>query len=124
MCGSAKIWYTTCMSTTYPSDLSDAEWEALQRYLPALSRHGRPRTHPLRSILDAIFYILRAGCPWRYLPCNFPPLADRVLPFSAVAPQRHLVSLAHCSARGRTPTGGEGCPAKCSYHGCPKCEDH
>src|SRR5215472_12785064 len=61
------------MSTTYPSDLSDGEWKCVQRYLPPLSRRGRPRTHPLRRILDAIFYVLRTGCPWRYLPCNFPP---------------------------------------------------
>ena len=58
---------------SYPSDLADAEWECVQRYLPPLSRRGRPRTHPLRRILDAIFYVLRTGCPWRYLPCNFPP---------------------------------------------------
>jgi len=61
------------MSTTYPSDLSDAEWTCVQRYLPPLSRRGRPRTHPLRRVLDAIFYVLRTGCAWRYLPCNFPP---------------------------------------------------
>src|SRR5258707_2721081 len=61
------------MSTTYPSDLSDAEWDCLQRSLPPLPRRGRPRTHSLRAILNAIFYVLRTGCAWRYLPCNFPP---------------------------------------------------
>jgi putative transposase len=61
------------MSTTYPSDLSVAEWVCVQRYLPPLSTRGRPRTHSLRRILDAIFYVLRTGCAWRYLPCNFPP---------------------------------------------------
>jgi putative transposase len=60
------------MSTSYPSDLTDAEWECVQRYLPPLSRRGRPRTHPLRRILDAIFYVLRTGCQWRYLPTSFP----------------------------------------------------
>jgi putative transposase len=60
------------MSTSYPSDLTDAEWECVQRYLPPLSRRGRPRMHSLRRILDAIFYVLRTGCPWRYLPTNFP----------------------------------------------------
>jgi len=60
------------MSTNYPSDLTDVEWECVQRYLPPLSRRGRPRTHPLRRILDAIFYVLRTGCAWRYLPTNFP----------------------------------------------------
>lgn len=61
------------MSTTYPSDLSDAEWSCVQRYLSRLSRRGRPRTHPLRRVLDAIFYVLRTGCAWRNQPCNFPP---------------------------------------------------
>ena len=61
------------MRTIYPSDLTDAEWECLQRHLPAAPRRGRPRTHPLRTILNAIFYLLRTGCPWRYLPSNFPP---------------------------------------------------
>jgi putative transposase len=60
------------MSTSYPSDLSDTEWECVQRYLTSSSQRGRPRTHPLRRILDAIFYVLRTGCPWRYLPSNFP----------------------------------------------------
>jgi putative transposase len=61
------------MSTTYPSDLSDAEWACVQRYLPPLARRGRPRTHSLRRILDAIFYVVRTGGAWRYLPANFPP---------------------------------------------------
>src|SRR5258708_5065577 len=61
------------MSTTNPSDLTDAEWECAQRYLPPLSRCGRPRIHPLRRILDAVFYVVRTGCAWRYLPANFPP---------------------------------------------------
>jgi putative transposase len=61
------------MSTTYPSELTDAEWTCVQCYLPPLSTRGRPRTHPVRRIVDAIFYVLRTGCAWRYLPCNFPP---------------------------------------------------
>jgi transposase len=61
------------MSTSYPSDLTDAEWDYVQRYLPPFPRNGRPRTHPLRRILDAIFYVVRSGCAWRYLPANFPP---------------------------------------------------
>src|SRR5262249_35083747 len=61
------------MSMSYPSDLTDAEWACVQRYLPPLPTRGRPRTHPLRRILDAIFYIVRSGCAWRYLPRNFPP---------------------------------------------------
>ncbi|HEX4202616.1 MAG TPA: IS5 family transposase [Ktedonobacteraceae bacterium] len=61
------------MSTHYPSSLSDAEWAYLQQQLPLQSKRGRPPIHSLRAIFDAIFYVLRTGCPWRYLPTNFPP---------------------------------------------------
>lgn len=27
----------------------------------------------MRSVFGALFYLLRTGCPWRYLPANFPP---------------------------------------------------
>jgi putative transposase len=27
----------------------------------------------LRAILDAVFYVLKSGCPWRMLPREFPP---------------------------------------------------
>ena len=42
-------------------------------FLPPRSPHGRLRRHCLRTIFDALFYLLRTGCPWRYLPSNFPP---------------------------------------------------
>ena len=51
----------------------DAEWKCLQGYLTPLPKRGRPPIHSLRAIFDAIFYVLRTGCPWRYLPANFPP---------------------------------------------------
>jgi putative transposase len=41
--------------------------------LPSPSSVGRPRLHPWREILNAIFYVLRSGCAWRLLPHEFPP---------------------------------------------------
>ncbi len=61
------------MNMTYPSDLTDLEWARLQRHLPSEIPCRRWARHSLRSILDAIFYLLRTGCPWRYLPRDFPP---------------------------------------------------
>jgi putative transposase len=29
--------------------------------------------HGLRAILDAVFYVLKSGCPWRLLPRDFAP---------------------------------------------------
>ena len=57
----------------YPSDLSDAEWAVIGPLLPARSRRGRPPVHQRRVIVNAILYVNRAGCAWRYLPSDFPP---------------------------------------------------
>jgi putative transposase len=59
----------------YPTDLSDTEWECLKAHLPVHEKRsrGRPRLHSLREILDAVFYVLKSGCPWRFLPRDFPP---------------------------------------------------
>ncbi len=42
-------------------------------HLPEPTGQGRPRLHGLRAILDAVFYVLKSGCPWRLLPRDFPP---------------------------------------------------
>lgn len=57
----------------YPSDLSDPEWNELEPYLPPPHRRDRPRRHDLRDIINAVFYLVRTGCPWRYLPSEYPP---------------------------------------------------
>ena len=59
----------------YPSDLADAQWQVIAPHLPpeVPGRRGRPRSWPLRRIVEAILYLDRAGCPWRYLPADFPP---------------------------------------------------
>jgi putative transposase len=36
-------------------------------------QRGRPRIHGPRDILNAVFYVLKSGCPWRLLPRDFPP---------------------------------------------------
>jgi transposase len=57
----------------YPSDLTDEQWPLIEPHLPAARPGGRPRSTDLRDVLDAILYILRTGCQWRYLPTDFPP---------------------------------------------------
>ena len=60
-------------SRRYPTDLSDDEWHCISSHLPEPAGWGRPRLHGLRAILDAVFYVLKSGCPWRLLPRDFPP---------------------------------------------------
>jgi transposase len=59
----------------YPSDLTDAQWQVIAVHLPpeVPGRRGRPRVWPLRRIIEAILYLDRAGCAWRYLPADYPP---------------------------------------------------
>jgi putative transposase len=60
------------MRKRYPTDLSDAEWRCIKLYIDkSANRRGRPRIYCLRRVLDAVFYVLRSGCPWRLLPCEF-----------------------------------------------------
>jgi len=55
----------------YSTDLSDEEWEILEPLVPDAKPGGRPRAHATRELLNAIFYVLRGGCPWRLLPHDF-----------------------------------------------------
>ncbi|HAF23493.1 MAG TPA: IS5 family transposase [Blastocatellia bacterium] len=57
---------------SYPTDLSDAEWACLAPHVPAPKSGGRPPKHTRREIVNAIFYIIRSGEPWRLLPHDLP----------------------------------------------------
>jgi transposase len=52
--------------------MSDAEVALIGPLLPPPKRRGRKPTDAL-IVLNALFYLIRAGCPWRYLPKDFPP---------------------------------------------------
>ncbi len=57
----------------YPSNLSNKEWQALEPLFRNPSGRGRKRKWPVRTVLNAVFYVLKTGCQWRYLPKDFPP---------------------------------------------------
>jgi len=65
--------YATDLYKRYATDLSDAEWRCVDPHLPGPKGRGRPKIHGSRVILDAVFYVLKSGCPWRLLPKDFPP---------------------------------------------------
>lgn len=57
----------------YPSDLTDNQWEHIKDWFPVhVGRRGRPRLLDLRSVVNAVFYVVRTGCQWRYLPVEYP----------------------------------------------------
>ena len=59
---------------TYPSSLTDTEWEILEPLLPPKTdtMRGRPVENPRREIIDGILYILRTGGAWRMMPNDLP----------------------------------------------------
>jgi transposase len=52
-------------------ELTDFEWAAIKPFLPNKPR-GVPRVND-RRVLNAIFWVLRSGAPWRDLPVGFGP---------------------------------------------------
>lgn len=63
------------MNTTrksYPSDVSDAEWEFLLPYLTLMRCDAPQRSHDLREVFNAVRYLVKTGCHWRMLPHDFP----------------------------------------------------
>ena len=56
---------------TYPSDLSDEQWELLKDFV-AQGKMGRPRMVNIREVINAILYVVKTGCQWRALPRDFP----------------------------------------------------
>ena len=59
------------MRKTYPSDLTDAQWEIIRPLIPVY-KVGRPREVDMREVLNTILYLNRSGCQWDMLPHDLP----------------------------------------------------
>jgi putative transposase len=55
-----------------PSALTDEQWEVIREFFPLPSRRGRKRRVNFREVMNAIFYVVKTGCQWQYLPEGFP----------------------------------------------------
>jgi putative transposase len=59
------------MRKQYDTDLTDRQWQKLERLLPKASKRGRKQLDR-RIVINAILYLNRTGCQWRMLPKSFP----------------------------------------------------
>jgi putative transposase len=59
------------MRKSYPSDLTDAQWEIIRPLIPVY-KVGRPRKVDMREVLNTILYLNRSGCQWDMLPHDLP----------------------------------------------------
>ena len=58
---------------SYPSDLSDAQWEKVALFFERPDPRGAREKYAKRRVVEAILYRLREGCRWRALPHDFAP---------------------------------------------------
>lgn len=99
------------MRPKYPSDLTDPQWKFIKTELPLARSGGRPRTTNIRAVVNAILYLHHAGCPWRYLPPNFPPwktIYDYFRKWAQLGVWQKLVHGLHMYARLKV--GRSSCP--------------
>jgi putative transposase len=61
------------VKTVYPSDLTDQEWEGIKHFFERPDPRGNKGYHDKRTIVNAIFYVIKGGIQWRMLPNDFPP---------------------------------------------------
>lgn len=58
---------------SYPSDVSDEEWDFCVSYLTLMHEAAPQRVYPLREIFNALRYLVKMGGVWRMLPHDLPP---------------------------------------------------
>src|SRR4051794_34583349 len=58
---------------TYPSDLTNWQWNRLKGLLPAAKPGGRPRQVDLREVIHGLLDIVRGGGAGRMMPHGLPP---------------------------------------------------
>ena len=57
---------------TYPTDLTDRQWDCIRSLIPPAKPGGRPRSLDMREVINAMLYIVVGGCQWRMLPKDYP----------------------------------------------------
>ena len=53
------------LNQTYPTDLTDSQWEHIKDLLPAVKTRGRPRELEMRCVVNAILYLVVGGIQLR-----------------------------------------------------------
>jgi putative transposase len=57
---------------SYPSDLTDKQWELIEAHF-STGNYGKSRKYSQKVLVNAVFYVMKAGCQWRFLPKEYPP---------------------------------------------------
>jgi len=60
------------MRKSYPSDISQEQFEHIRKMLESAKKVTHPRKTDLYDIFCAVLYVLKEGCRWRSIPHDFP----------------------------------------------------
>jgi transposase len=58
---------------SYPTNLTDEQWEMIRPYVEVQAKTGPKRRVDLRAVINGLLYKLKSGCQWELLPRSFPP---------------------------------------------------
>lgn len=56
----------------YPTDMTDSQWDYIEKLIPLAKSGGRPRALNMRMVINAIFYLVSSGIQWRMMPREYP----------------------------------------------------
>ena len=74
---------------SYPTDLTDAQWEAIEPiFAQEVGKYGNRAKWPKRELVNAVLYLQKTGCQWSMLPKEYPP-HNTVWSFFRRAKQRY-----------------------------------
>jgi putative transposase len=94
---------------SYETNLSDARWAIIADFI----EDGRKRKHSLRNVVDAMLYVTKTGCQWRYLPQECFPKWQLVYYYFRKFETTGLIEIIHDEFRERVreKKGKEKCPS-------------
>ena len=52
----------------YKTDLTDAQWDLINKYFEPASKRGNGYKHEKRTIVNALLYLVKGGIQWRLMP--------------------------------------------------------
>ena len=94
----------------YPSDMTEAEWQLIEVFVPPARHGGRKREANVRVVVNTIFYVLSTGCQWSPLPKDLPPkITARSIDRGALQRMHEALYVAarEAAPREAKPDGGD-----------------
>lgn len=77
-------------SMAYSIAITDEGWNLVSHLFDPPGRRGARATTDRRQMVDAMLFLARTGCQWRYLPERFGPVGRCLAAMASMARQRRL----------------------------------